>query len=186
MENMKPTVENIISVYTNASSDAFREGMDWYDNARLFCASLSSDRELACGVTAAISANTSWTANMTLARKAFSQGNGDGMGFDDKVDKINRMFAGEHPLDVLGGKKIRAFYATLMDEIDPVPVIDRHAYDVTIQTRLGSKPRPLYRKGVYEVIADLYREAADAMFCLPQEIQAVTWVSWREVNGIRI
>lgn len=184
-----PSVENVISLYLQASEMAFREGMSWYNDAHEFARILDPENvERAAGVIAAISPNTSWTANKTLARKAYAQGNGEGIGFPDKNAKVTRILNGENPLDVLGGPKVRAFYATILDPTgDHSPVIDRHAFDIAIGKRTDEKSRGMLgRKGVYDQFSDVYREAARLAGIGTAQMQAITWVAWRALHSINV
>jgi hypothetical protein len=110
------------------------------------------------------------------------------MGFPDKVMKVTSILSGTPPLDVLGGNKVRAFYSTIIDPHgDVTPVIDRHAFDIAVGHRYGDKRRkPLARKGVYELFAAAYRRAAILAGVSAPQIQAITWVAWREANGITV
>ena len=177
-----PDVEHILNHYLAASDDIVEDGMTWYNRAREFALSLDENVSRAAAVVAVISANTSWTANKTLAIKAYQ---GDmAVGFPDKVRKVTRLFSGESPDTVLGGTKVRTFYATILDPTASHPaVIDRHAFDIAINKRLGSAKRPL-GKANYALFADTYANAASLAGITTQQMQAITWVQWRKSNGI--
>lgn len=192
-----PLVSNVLAVYNGATAHQIREGLTWYHDAHNFARILAGGNSgqfgfdakvaRAAGVIAAISPNTSWSANKTLARKAYVTG-GAGVGFPDKVTKVTRILSGEHPLDVLGGDKVRSFYSTILDPHgDTRPTIDRHAFDIAVGERRDESDRgALGRKGVYEVFADVYRDAARIAGIGAPQMQAITWVTWKEALGILV
>ena len=185
---MSDYVNNILAVYNGASADVMRSGIAWYANAHAFAASLDTDVSRAAAVVAVISPNTSWSANKTLALKAYANRAGEGVGFPDKVRKVNRLFAGESPDTVVSGPKVTAFYHTILNpwSADVMPVIDRHAQDIADGIRnneKGRKPPTGKRYGVY---ADAYREVARIVGLPAHMVQAITWESWREAHGITV
>lgn len=187
---MKPTVENVLSVYDRASLPNRIAGLNWYNYAHDFALELESDNvKRAAAVIAVLSPNASWSANRTLALKAYSNRSGEGMGFPDKISKINRLFAGENPDTVVSGPKVTSFYSTIADPANPnaIPTIDRHAFDIAVGMRLDDKSRgSLSRKGVYDSFADVYRAAATILGMGSPQIQAITWVTWKEIHGIKV
>jgi hypothetical protein len=180
-----PTPGNVIFQYITASNDTVNDGMSWYNRANDFARTLDSNVERAAGVIAALSPNTSWTANMTLAKSAYA---GNVKGFPANVAKVNRILDGEAPLDVLGGPKVRAFYANIAEpDVSHSAVIDRHAFDIAVGIRLDDKSRgSLGKKGVYETFAAVYEIAAAHADITVAQMQAITWVQWRIVNGITV
>src|SRR6266542_4430855 len=114
----KPTVDNVLHVYRAADSHHKAAGFSWYSDARQFALGLdSADVSRAAGVIAALSPQTSWSHNMTLANRAFIEGFASGH-TTDFVTKANAILDGETPLDVLGGDKVRNFYANIVDPTD--------------------------------------------------------------------
>jgi hypothetical protein len=183
-----PTVANVLSVYNGASAHAMREGISWYSDAHNFARILDGDRfHRAAGIIAALSPMNGWENNKRKAAQLYAQnGDGTGCGLTKNVAKAVRIYNGEDALDVLGGDKVRAFYLTILDPHgDVTPVIDRHAFDIAVGERTDEKRRGiLSRKGVYSEFADVYREAARIAGIGAPQMQAVTWVAWREALGI--
>lgn len=176
--------DNVLSLYRDSSFASWSTGIGWYSDAHAFALSLDSDVERAAGIIAALSPMSSWNNNMNKAAQLYRQGgNGAGCGMYRNVAKAERIYAGEHPLDVLGGDKVRNFYATIVepDRDDHMPVIDRHAFDIA-NGRIGtdSERGTLGRKGVYLTYAEAYREAAGVIGIPVQHLQAITWVEWRD------
>lgn len=185
---MTPTVDNVIYAYLSASDSDVAAGMTWYDDAHMFAKSLDPVRfHRAAGVIAALSPMNGWKNNKAKAALLYAQ-NGDGsrVGLRNNVRKAQAIYRGEDALDVLGGDKVRAFYATIVDPSgDHEPVIDRHAFDIAVGRVTDDETRQaLGRKGVYARFADCYREAALLAGIGAAQMQAITWVAWRNRKKI--
>lgn len=187
-----PSVANVLAVYNGASAQNMREGLSWYLDAHNEARNLVelSNKMLtvpqAAGIIAALSPMNGWENNKNKARQLVMQGNGDGCGLYRNVAKAVAIYNGSNPLDVLGGDKVRAFYQTILDPFGDIdPVIDRHAFDIAVGERTDEKRRGiLSRKGVYHEFANVYREAAKVAGIGSAQMQAITWVAWREALGI--
>lgn len=179
--------ENILSVYRRATPQNIVEGMAWYDDAHSFARTLDpKNPSRGAGVIAALSPMSGWDNNKNKARQLFTQeGDGTGIGMRRNVAKAIDIYNGADPLDILGGNKVRAFYATILDPTgDHNPVIDRHAFDIAMGKQFPNKGRvALERKGEYDRFATAYREAAATIGIGPAQLQAITWVAWRESLG---
>lgn len=179
-------VDNILRVLDMASPAIVEDGISWYPRAHRFALSFGDDVTRAAAIIAVLSPNTSWTANMTFAKKAYAQGNGMGMGFPDKVQKVNRLFMGENPFDVVSGPKVTAFFNRILNpECDTtVPVIDRHAQDIADGFRNNERKAP---KGkAYDEYANAYITAAKLSGFTSHALQAITWTQWREMHNINV
>ena len=181
---MRPTSPNIIRVYLAATAQHVAEGLTWYRDAHKLACELDPDNpSRAAGVIAALSPRESWTRNVYLATLLYERGGDlqDGT-LSSNLDKARRIYAGEDPLDVLGGAKVRAFFTLINNPDDAETVcVDRHAFDVAVGRKTDDKARQvLGRKGMYERFARAYRRAAEVLGVTPAQVQAVTWVAWRE------
>lgn len=183
-----PSVANVLSVYNGASADNIREGLSWYLDAHTEAHRLTpGDPAKGAGILAALSPMNGWQNNKNKARQLIAQnGDGTGCGLYRNVAKAVAIFEGADPLDVLGGDKVRAFYQTILDPFGDIdPVIDRHAFDIAVGERTDEKRRGiLSRKGVYSEFAHVYREAAKIAGIGSAQMQAITWVAWREAIGV--
>lgn len=188
-----PLVSNVLAVYNGATADQIRFGLTWYSDAHNYARLLSSTYDIsvaqAAGIIAALSPMNGWENNKNKAMQLIRQGNGTGCGLYRNVEKAMAILLGGfdvNPLDILGGDKVRAFYQTILDphgDIDPV--IDRHAFDIAVGENTDEKRRGiLSRKGVYANFAAVYREAAIIAGIGAAQMQAITWVAWREAKGI--
>jgi hypothetical protein len=193
-----PTVSNVLAVYNGAFENHLRYGLSWYPTAHRAALRMGGGRaqhlSRNAGIIAALSPLNGWTNNVNKAAELISRrgritvikGQPNGIGLPDNVIKAIRIYKGEQPLDVLGGDKVRAFYRTILDPTADIdPVIDRHAFDIAVGEVTDDKRRGiLSRKGVYHQFGLIYREAAAIVGISPSQMQAITWVAWREANGI--
>jgi hypothetical protein len=191
---MTPCVENVLHWYLRASDANVDFGLQWYSIANATARSIDALRfHRAAGVIAALSPMNKWDNNVNKARLLYANngvvnwdGSANGYGLGKNVEKAVAIYNGNDALDVLGGDKVRAFFATIVDpDGDHEPVIDRHAFDVAINQRTNdAAKRVLKRKGEYARFSDIYRDAASLAGIGPSQLQAITWVAWREAHGI--
>lgn len=180
---MVPTTPNVLRVFKAATRQQRREGIGWYRHAHGVAASLDSDVVRAAGVIAALSPRMSWARNVELAGRAYAEGKASGA-LGRSCAAADAILAGAHPVDVLHGPKVRAFFTLILDPADDHTVcVDRHAIDVAVGHKLVDTDRsvlfPLDRRGLYERFARCYRRAGKQLGVLPAQVQAVTWVTWR-------
>jgi len=193
-----PAVSNVLAIYNIASEDALREGLAWYQTAHNWCRVTSKGRphlmRRNAGIVAALSPMNEWQNNKRKAAELISlrgnvvtvKGQPNGIGLGANVAKACLIYKGADPLDVLKGDKVRAFYRTIVDPMGDIdPVVDRHAFDIAVGERTDDKRRGiLSRKGVYTEFANVYREAAKVAGIGSAQMQAVTWVAWKEIHNI--
>lgn len=198
MTTDKPTVSNVLSVYARATPDNLRWGLRWYPSAHETALRMGGGRaghlHRNAGIIAALSPMNGWGNNVAKARQLISlrgrivigADKSNGIGLSANVAKAIAIYRGADPLDVLGGDKVRAFYRTIVDPRGDIrPVVDRHAFDIAVGEVTDDKRRGiLSRKGVYEEFADVYRAAAIYAGIGASQMQAITWVQWREEKGI--
>lgn len=198
MNTDKPSVSNVLAVYNGAFDHHLRFGLAWYPIAHREALRLGGGRaqhlSRNAGIIAALSPLNHWTNNLAKAQQVVSmrgrivveKGQPNGIGLGNNVSKAISIYRGADPLDVLKGDKVRAFYRTILDPTGDIdPVIDRHAFDIAVGERTDEKRRgALSRVGVYEEFAAVYREAAIIAGIGAAQMQAITWVAWREALGI--
>lgn len=179
------STRNITKIFRLATPDEREQGMSWYAGAYAFAASLDSDVERAAGIIAALSPLQQWTVNMSMAAEFY-----DGRrncGLPDNVAKCERILAGERPEDVLGGKKVRAFYFNIVGSgSDEAVTIDRHAIavcegrvipDNELKAYFGVKRNRQYvaeYKAAAKILSKEYGPLTAA------QVQAIVWVYWRK------
>lgn len=188
----KASAARVLEVWALATAEERDHGINWYRTAHALARRLDPVRpELAAGVIAALSPMMDWDRNVMLAIRAYEDGAASGALFGN-VAKANAIMAGAEPLEVLGGKKVRNFFAAIADpESDEAVCIDRHAFDVAMGRVTNDKTRTaLARVGVYEEFQTAYIRAAATLtkqtgdHYTPAMVQAVTWVTWRRLKGL--
>jgi hypothetical protein len=179
----------ILDLYNSADSAARNDGMEWYTIARNDCAEFAREFNLdivtAVGIVAALSPNMRWDRNIKAAR-ALIQGE-TCAAYPANRDKANRILAGELPLDVLGGLKVRAFYGNILSAGSDVNVtIDGHAFNAAHGIAQPVKnanvtPREFAR------LTRAYRVAARIVGIPAPAMQAIVWVVWTraQLDGTR-
>lgn len=173
-------VTNIITSWCDASPQDESDGRAWYRVAHDIATEIGDgDTRKGAGVLAALSPQVPWDRNCSLARDACA---GEVHGHNGQtLAKVHAILDGADPEDVLPElRKTGHFYRNILDPSDPDPVtIDRHAHDVAVGERYGSRDRGLGCATRYATLAHAYREAARRLGELPNVVQAVTWVYWR-------
>lgn len=162
----------------------YAEGMAWYGEAYDFASALTpANPAIGAGILAALSPNTSWPQNKVRATTLVSTG--DVRHFPDAVGKAQRILAGETPLDVLGGPKVRSFYTDIMGLPNESVTVDRHAIDIACGRPLSNAERSPFQKGkAYATLARFYTEVAREYGVTPNQLQAITWVWWRKNKAV--
>jgi hypothetical protein len=94
-----------------------------------------------------------------------------------------------HPLDVLGGWKVRNFYCNLEQPRNGFHcTIDGHAFNIWVGQRHNLKSRVvatgLAGFNKYERIADDYRLVAQWIGIRPNQLQATVWFTWKRLHRI--
>jgi hypothetical protein len=190
-------VANILNVLKQATDAEYDAGRNWYREANELAWDLSTHADVgsAAGVIAALSPRMPWGRNKELAVRAFADGHASGT-LGNSVRAADRILAGEDPLDVLKGDKVRSFYLNILGDTDAVTV-DRHALEVYLGKRFADKDRPSVGKRLYREVADAYRTAASRPFAqsltyadtgfavgdlTPRDVQAITWLVWRRIH----
>lgn len=186
-------VDAILDVISRADGRTIAAGVSWYqeahERARELAGAYGVSVESAAGIIAALSPQTSWALNLQLAgdylasyRDArtdlFTGHTGDAIG------KAWKIASGQRPFAILGGRKVRSFYANISAPDRPGPVTcDRHALAVLLRRPTTFRDRQLERPGVYQQCAAAYRSAARLLSLHPHETQAIAWCQWRHENA---
>jgi hypothetical protein len=176
-------VGHILATWERASDHVRDSGAAWYADAHHVACELDPEAPArAAGVIAALSPQTSWDLNVRLAKRAYADDNASGHTrlFCRRANAI--LVDGETPDSVLGGRKVRAFFALIAEPFADwfTVCVDRHAVAVALGRTLTNRERKvLERVGVYDYVADAYRCAASALGLAPHVVQAATWLQWR-------
>lgn len=180
--------ENISDVLHNAediSHDVVTMGQNWYMNGGRLAQEFTGldSREQACGIVSALSPQTAWSENLKSAMQLAQTRTAPT--FKPNVDKALAILDGAHPLDVLGGPKVRAFYMNLAQPwVNDHVTVDRHAVNVALGGNVAGSAKALDLSGIYSMVADAYKVVADKTFdYTPCQVQAIAWVAWRTINA---
>jgi len=204
-EDMPRQVRNIVETHRRANEEFRKGGASWYPRANELATQIGQgNTERGAGIIAALSPLTSWESNIKKAHEVVNTGTTTHLS-PDAISKAQRIHQGEHPLDVLGGNKVRSFYQNIQDPSNAEPVtIDRHAYDIAMGRPFvglggkskrnitvgpsGHKPMSedlgLSAKKRYEHFSEAYRRASGELeIPTPNVTQAITWVTHRGAIG---
>ena len=186
---MKPTARNVLRVFRAATPDQFDRGMNWYTDAAVKAEKLAAeygrDVSTVAAVIAATSPVNSWGNNLTIAERIIATNDTSWGYLKIGLRKCRAILDGVDPLDVLTSDKIRNFYLSISARgVHPSAVcVDRHAYSIAINRRVTN----VGIKGArYAATAAAYVRAAQIVsrelgyYVAPAQVQAVTWVVWRQ------
>lgn len=178
--------ENIVAVFERATPTELSEGMSWYDDAHALAESLSpGDVWRGAGVIAAFSPNAQWNRTVLLATDSLRTGRARTDYLPVMVAQAQRILDGEPALDVLKGDKVRAFCSAIADPAgSEIATIDRHAHDIAVGRVFSERERKITRK-TFRIMSEHYRQASFEVGVSVAQIQAVTWVRWRNEKGIK-
>lgn len=188
------SVENILAKYKEASPEFLKSGHEWYDKANEEASKLGrGDVVKGAGIIAALSPQKGWAPNLSIANELSRTGTTTGQ-TEVQLKKAQRILAGEHPTDVLGGQKETSFFHNISDPSNPHHVtIDRHAHDIAVGkpfVGMGNKSEEpgadlgLSAMGRYKHFVHAYQTAAGELGVdLPHKVQATTWVTHRGAIG---
>jgi len=187
-------LDNVLTALANATPDECKEGLGWYPQANSHAVELAEAYGLTvsqgAGVIAALSPQTGWGENIRLAHEACidaAQGLSASGHFDDACQKVDLIMSGADPADVLGGRKVRSFYANILRPLQAGPVtVDRHAIALLCGAPLDPLDRSLERVGVYQRGASVFRTVARRCDLLGHEVQAICWIHWRNLTGANL
>jgi hypothetical protein len=182
--DINPSVlhENIVDVLYHAKPEHWRDGMNWYNHASREIARLGAKHNMPYETTAAIVAVLSpqlrWSRNI-LAADVIMGGKVPSAVLGTSVRKAIRLMSGESIESVLGGDKVNAFFRNLTLNFEHVTV-DVHAVDAACRDDYTFN-RSTIKDSRYNAIADAYKAVARSLSLPPAVVQAVAWVTWRDL-----
>lgn len=183
---------NILAVFETVDLADASVGVEWYADARDFCATLAAETGYSvaqvAGVVAATSPLNAWESNKSLAARILRAGGLSEGYLSLGLRKCDAILAGADIEATLNGQKIVNFYRSIASAGADGVCIDRHAHDIAMGRRYTDADRPSIGKRLYESMAAAYVLAAEALQgegldISPAEVQSVTWEAWRQVWG---
>lgn len=182
-------VNRLLTLYNAATPYDVEAGREWYANASATAHALLAGTPLslahAAGVIAALSPRVRWSQNVRAAALMVDHATMHSAeprvdGFGRNRAKAWRIANGENPYEVLGGKKVLAFFANILGDLQRVTVDSWAARAV-----MGDEPfDSRIPDALYDAIADAYIIAADRVGLEPAVFQAIIWVQIRRQNGL--
>lgn len=187
----RKSINSILRFYSEATDNEIEDGKQWYFNANDWASELSkntnSGLSSVVGILAALSPACSWEVNKRnttdfilwkqglISRPKLST-------YGQFVNKATAIWEGGEPEKVLNGKKITAFYHNILNpHAEEKVCIDRHAYKVATGSLKGGGVRITPKQ--YEIIQEAYRRTAETIGLIPNQIQAITWVTYKRIVG---
>lgn len=159
--------------YLNQATDYEQDfGQAWYMIAHEQCALAAHLLKLPLstfvGVVAALSPRLKWEVNIRYAIQFCETGQAAALGYNKQC--AARILEGEHPLQVLVGPKVRAFYLNILEPKDTAhSTVDtwmiRAAYN-----RDAAKVKEL------EYIRKALSELSEELNLTPNQVQAIVWL----------
>ena len=187
---LTPSTRNITRLFRTATTEQISAGADWYLDAHKIASDLAVANgvtlDVAAGVIAAVSPLNSWGANINLAGRILaSQGKHSGGYLAVGVDKANAIINGAPILATLRGEKISNFFLSITTQGREGVTIDRHAWSLAVNFRYPDASLPTLKGKRYALAVDAYKRASKILSreleadLTPAQVQAVTWVLWR-------
>ena len=177
-------VANILHTYEQATPAQAVDGARWYSDAHALAEAITpGDVARGAAIIAALSPALAWSTNMRFAIAAARKGSRRPAGvIGANWDKAKRIARGGDVDKILTGPKVRAFAVCIASdgEHPDAVCVDRHAAAIACGRFLEDGGAAAVRGARFERIAQAYRDAAARAGITPAQIQAVTWVVWRE------
>lgn len=199
MQTLSLSHGNILATFFHANSAERLKGARWYADALEFCSDVAQSTGLSvstvAGVTAALSPNNRWPRNMADAERlcrAFSAGTLTDAHqikvstFHGNKNKALAILGGLHPLEALGGLKVRAFYNCILG--DAGVCVDGHAYAIWLGSYVPTTKTPKISAKLYASISAAYGQAAQTINSVmgtaysAAQVQAITWTVWQRIR----
>lgn len=198
------SVDNIVAIYKLSTPEEKLEGVLWYAQAQTTCMLIAEELDvplhIVVGVCAALSPNNKWDRNidntLDLVRAFLGGEDVDNV----KVSTYHAMkrkawsILEEMPdhdgvIDILNGQKIVSFFCNIVGE--DTCTVDGHARNIYYGERQGlTSDKSNVGKREYVKIQEAYVEAGKRVRLNGRplkafEMQAITWVAWRRIHGIK-
>jgi hypothetical protein len=170
-----------------ATAEDLADGLAWYDRARGEAESMAAESGLTvrqcAGVIAALSPRCQWASNVAAARRmVLAAAEGDSQPVTNGTlanrAKAWRIACGEDPRAVLGGPKVRAFFANIMGDVEAVTI---DAWCMRAAEGRDNKHAPKKRR--YDLLSAAYRHAARRHGMSPRDAQAAVWTAYRRTHA---
>ena len=194
-------VNNIKAIYLLATTQEKIDGAKWYSSANEIAMNLAVEYGLTlqttAGVIAALSPRNKWSRNVidaenlieTFVRDPESAVNIKVCTFNKNKEKAlnilkaDQDFYTENVRDILKGPKLIEFFNCILHVEDVC--IDGHAYCIFNGSRTSLKDVPSIGVKLRKEIKSDFKKTAAKFKITPAEMQAITWVTWRRIYGVK-
>lgn len=201
-------VNNILKVYNLATDAEKAEGVEWYNDAQKICRRLSEKFVIpfktVCYVMAALSPNNKWHRNIVDCERvcrlfaenkldvmveAYRAGDKDALKgvactYTRNTLKAFEILATNDVSHLGNGLKTNNFAQNIYNPTADNVTVDFHAISVAMNFRhtIDTVKSINFKGKNYERFAEAYRKAGEQVGLKGYEIQAVTWVAWRNLD----
>lgn len=183
-------VKNITDIYALATPEEIAGGLTWYQDANDFAHQQAQLYGLpvatVAGVISALSPGTDWERNKRDAEEVLKGNREHKCGtYGPNVEKAFKICeaARNDVAEFFPADKTFNFYHNIINPgAKEYVTIDRHALSVALGATREDKS---ITKVEYRELAQHYNRAAKKLGVLPQQVQAVTWVTWRNRKGLK-
>lgn len=190
---MKFKPEHIREVLRQCTVQEYRRGKAWYPKANKWCQLVAVRYGLrpgqVAGILAAMSPQKGWHHNIIGARELIASNGRRSNQMEANANKARAILSGRQAGEVLAsgkGHKVRAFFACIENPKDTRAVcLDRHAFAIAAGRVLPAATlAKLFRGQKWQNAATkAYQMVADEYGLLPNELQAITWLTWRRLKN---
>ena len=184
--------QNILDVLNQATETQIMAGENWYFLAQNLAQDLAEKHDLewqnVAAAIAALSPCLDWVTNVIAIREVIEKGKSRAQSGANN-HKAREALKGDIGIINRTGKakKVESFFNAIIDPIsnENMAVCDRHAVSVFMGQKLTDKQLgAMGRVGAYEIVSNAYHEASKISDRPVHEIQAITWVVWRDLHDV--
>lgn len=184
---------NVETWIDKVKDEHWQAGHNWYKHARQFCEHLSSETGLplenVAGIVAALSPQVSWEVNLYSAESVvrYAQIDKRYTGYYANVEKAYQCLTA-HPLKVLRGPKVLAFYHNILSVESECVTIDTHIARVLFNTLTLTEEqiRFIFSKKGNTLAQQCLLRVAKQKKVNAVALQAALWLCVREYTQNRI
>lgn len=176
-------IDNIITVYNQASQEEKEYWGRWYHNAKDDVIKLAKNHkiqfETMAAIVAVLSPGNKWKGNL-LAAERVMQGSPKVNAYPTSLKKANKI-KNSGDVSLVTGPKVTVFYKSLLDpeSVKDNLVLDGHAINIWRGEKKALKGLKKPSKETREKMVNDYLEAAKRLKVPVQAVQAVTWYIWK-------
>lgn len=190
-----PGVTRFLNVFAQATAFEHREGGDYYQRQHLRMCRRAKETGInlahICGAFAALSPNNLERTNYIALDRCVEIAQGRAPvatpvpAYGRDKDRALAILQGADPLDILGGPKVRAFFAcTLAPAASEDVCIDGHMYNVWAGTPGVRLNAVRLTAAQYPAITGDCKRAAFRACVAPSAFQAVVWITYKRLRAI--